>query len=247
MLRLMLLALMLTNVVYFGWAHGKFAAYGFAPVSQSEPQRMLQQIKPEAMRLVAPAGPATSKDPAAAVDGAAAPGAPDSAAATAAVSTTTSQAADTPPATQCLQAGLYTEAQTAALRTSLQTALPSGGWTIESSVEPARWMVYMGKYADVEALNKKRGELRQRRVSFEPLNNAALEPGLSLGTFLTQDEAVSELARIATHGVKTARVIQSRPEIRGQRLKLAAVDAQLRAQLDGLKPQLLGKTLENCR
>ena len=241
MLRPLLLLLILANAAYFAWVRGSLAAYGFAPISQSEPQRMTQQIKPEAMRLVQPAGnPSQSSTP-----GANAPAAfePSAASGTA---TTIAFAADAQPPTQCLQAGLYTEAQTSVLRTALQTALPGGGWVLESSVEPARWIVYMGRYADTEALNKKRTELRQRSVSFEPLNNPALEPGLSLGSFATQSEANEELARISTRGVKTARVVQSRPEVRGQKLRFAAVDASLRAQLDTLRPKLLGKTLRLC-
>ena len=232
MLRLLLLLLILANAAYFAWARGSLAAYGFAPVSQSEPQRMAQQIQPEAMRLVTPG----TNAPAAASEPSAASG----------TATTIALAADAQPPTQCLQAGLYTEAQTGVLRTALQTALPGGGWVLESSVEPARWIVYMGRYADTEALNKKRTELRQRRVSFEALNNPALEPGLSLGSFATQSDANEELARIATRGVKTARVVQSQPEVRGQKLRFAAVDASLRSQLDTLKPQLLGKTLRTC-
>jgi hypothetical protein len=46
--------------------------------------------------------------------------------------------------------------------------------------------------------------------------------------------------------VRTARVVQERAEARGQILKLAAVDAALRAQLDTLKPQLEGKPLRPC-
>ncbi len=239
MLRLLLLLLILANAVYFAWSRGTLAAYGFAPASQSEPQRMTQQIKPEAMRLLTPPASPNKAQTAPASGAAPAASAP---AASLGNGTATLAAANTP----CLQAGLYTETQTANLRTALQTALPAGSWVLESSVEPARWMVYMGKYADAEAVNKKRGELRARRVSFEPLNNASLEPGLSLGVFLSQDDANAELARIATRGVKTARVIQSQPEVRGQKLKLAAVDASLLGQLNNLKPQLLGKALETC-
>ena len=229
MLRLLVLLLMLANAVYFAWARGSLAAYGFAPVSQSEPQRLTQQIKPEAMRLVTPGG-----------------NAPAASAPSAASGTDAAVVADAQPPTQCLQAGLYTEAQTGVLRTALQSALPGGGWVLESSVEPARWIVYMGRYADLDALNKKRAELRQRRVSFEALNNPALEPGLSLGSFTSQSDANAELARISTRGVNTARVVQSQPEVRGQKLRFAAVDASLRSQLDSLKPQLLGKTLRLC-
>jgi hypothetical protein len=54
MLRALVLALLLANAGYFAWTRGLLADYGFAPAAQSEPQRLTQQIRPEAMRLLSP-------------------------------------------------------------------------------------------------------------------------------------------------------------------------------------------------
>lgn len=54
MLRSLVLALLLANAGYFAWTRGLLADYGFAPAAQSEPQRLTQQIRPEAMRLLSP-------------------------------------------------------------------------------------------------------------------------------------------------------------------------------------------------
>jgi hypothetical protein len=54
MLRALVLALLLANAGYFAWTRGLLADYGFAPAAQSEPQRLTQQIRPEAMRLLTP-------------------------------------------------------------------------------------------------------------------------------------------------------------------------------------------------
>ncbi|MEO6018234.1 MAG: SPOR domain-containing protein, partial [Polaromonas sp.] len=54
MLRLLVLLLVLANAGYFGWTHGLLAPYGFAPVTQSEPQRITQQLHPEALRILTP-------------------------------------------------------------------------------------------------------------------------------------------------------------------------------------------------
>ena len=226
MLRLLVLALVLANAAYWAWSQGLLAAYGVAPAVQSEPQRLATQIRPEAIRLLTPQE--TQK-----LEASPAPAAAASVAG----------AAQT---TECLQAGLFNEQQTATLRASLETALPNGGWQFESSVEPARWIVYMGKYPNEEALAKKRTELRQLGVAFRPVGNPALAPGLALASFPVQADAERELARIATKGVRTARVAQERAEARGQILKLAAVDAALRAKLDVIKPQLEGKALQSC-
>lgn len=217
MLRLLVLALLLANAGYFAFTQGLLADYGWAPATQAEPQRLEQQIRPEAMVLLS-AGEAR-------------------------------QVESTGPSGsgECLQAGLFSDEQASALRPRLLASLPAGSWSLDSSVEPGRWIIYMGKYSSDEALAKKRGELRQRGVSFEPLLNPALAPGLSLGHFGSQAEAERELARAATLGVRTARVVLERPETKGQLLRLAAVDGALRAQLEALKPQLEGKALQACR
>lgn len=226
MLRLLVLVLLLANAGYFAWSQNLLADYGFAPQAQSEPQRLTQQIRPEALQLLArdePVPPLQPQPPALA-----SAGAPSAAA-------------------QCLQAGLFSDAQANALRPGLQAGLPEGSWSLESGSEPGRWIIYMGRYANDEALVKKRSELRQRNVSFEPLLNPALNPGLSLGHFNSQAEAEAELNNIAQRGVRTARVLQERPEVRGHTLKLAAADAALLAKVDTLKALLAGKALQACR
>ncbi|HYW55887.1 MAG TPA: SPOR domain-containing protein [Polaromonas sp.] len=224
MLRLLVLVLVLANAGYWAWSNGVLADLGFTPAVQSEPQRMTTQIRPEAIVLLTAAEASKIESGGA----------------------TSSAAAAAAEASECLQAGLFNEQQTAALRTALETGLPAGSWQIESAIEPGRWLVYMGKYAGEEALAKKRSELRQLGVSFRPVTNPALAPGLSLGTFASQAEADAELARVATRGVRTARVMQERAEARGQIVKLAAVDAALRTRLDVLTAPLEGKPLRSC-
>ncbi|WP_411879248.1 SPOR domain-containing protein [Polaromonas sp. YR568] len=221
MLRLLALVLLLANAGYFAWTHGLLADYGYAPAAQAEPQRLAQQIRPQAMQLL------TAAD-ARQLESAATP------------------PAVAPPAPECLQAGLFTPEQSTALRTGLESTLPVGSWTLESAVEPGRWIVYMGKYTSEDALAKKRAELRSLGVSFEALANPALAPGLSLGHYGSQAEAERELAKAATRGVRTAKVVQERPETRGQLLKLPAADAAIKAKLDALKLQLAGKPLQAC-
>jgi hypothetical protein len=226
MLRLLVLVLLLANAGYWAWSQGLLAAYGLAPAVQTEPQRLATQIRPEAMRLLTP-------DDAKKIESG------------------PSRTASAPPAgdaqaPECLQAGVFTDEQTASLRSTLETSMPPGSWQLESSVEPARWIVYMGKYSSDEALAKKRAELRQLGVAFRPVTNAALAPGLALASFPAQADAEKELARVATKGVRTARVIQERAELRGQILKVAAVDDAVRAQIEALKPQLGGKALQSC-
>jgi hypothetical protein len=245
-LRLLVLLLAVANGGFFAWSAGLLAPYGFAPAVQSEPQRLSQQIRPEAMRIVSPAQGRRPVSAAPASTMLATTGAPQTTtlAPASALVLASMQVTDAP--VECLQAGLFNEEQTAVLRAQLQSVLPAGSWVLESSVEPPRWIVYMGKYANAEAVNKKQNELRQLKVAFEPLGNAALEPGLSLGSFGSQADADAGLALLGRRGVHTARVIQALPGARGQKLKLAAVGAGVRAQLEALKPQLAGRALQTC-
>lgn len=251
MLRLLVLLLVLGNAGYFAWTSGLLTAYGFSPAVQSEPQRLTQQIRPEALRILSPLEArqfeAAGSDPASASVSSASSAAATSTIASPTATAVAVSAVTVSSPTQCLQAGLFNEEQTAVLRSRLQTALPAGSWILESSVEPPRWMVYMGKYSSTDAVTKKKGELRQLGVAFDALNNSSLEPGLSLGIFTSQSDADAELARIARRGVRTAKVIQAQAEVRGQKVRFAAVDASLRAQLETVKPLLAGKALLACR
>ena len=141
---------------------------------------------------------------------------------------------------------MFTNAQANTLRASLQASLPDGSWALNPAVEPARWIIYMGRYADEGRVAKKRNELRARGVRFEVVQNPSLNPGLSLGHFTSKSDADRELAKDAERGVRTARVIQERGEVRGQRLVLPAANAAVKAQMVAVKPQLAGKTLTLC-
>ncbi|HSI55458.1 MAG: SPOR domain-containing protein [Ramlibacter sp.] len=147
---------------------------------------------------------------------------------------------------ECLQSGLIEEAQAGTVKQALES-WPAGAWIMEPAVEPARWIIYMGKYPAADNVNRKKAELRGLGISFEALSNPALEPGLSLGGFATEAEATQQMEGLAKRGVRTAKVVREREELRGQQLRLPAVDEALRPRLDELKSALNGKTLRPCR
>ncbi len=216
MLRLIVLLLVLANAAYFVWSQGVLAPWGLAPVQQSEPHRMEQQIQPQLVRVL-------RGDEARRLQSAVAPG-----------------------TQECLQAGLFEDAQAIVLKQALER-WPQGSWLLEPGAEPPRWIVYMGKFAAADAVSRKKAELRQLGVSFEDLSNASLEPGLSLGGFATEAAAGQHLQELAQLGVRSAKVVQERPETRGQLLKLPAVDENLKPRLVELRAALYGKPLRPCR
>ena len=106
-------------------------------------------------------------------------------------------------------------------------------------------MVYMGRFEDQETLDRKRAELRARKVDHDRAGGT-LELGLSLGRFTTKEAAERELSNLGSKGVRTARVVQERPDAPGFTLRLPAVNDALRPQLDALRSAMAGKTLRSC-
>ena len=238
MLRLVLLLLLLANGIYFVWSQGHLRAWNFAPAQQTEPQRLAQQLRPENLRILN-AGEASRLEAAPPVVVQAAQGVQAAKPAPAVVATVLP--------TECYQAGVFDDPQAKAVRRALESVLPAGSWLLESAVEPARWIVYMGKYPNADAVAKKRQELTALNLKLEPLISASLEPGLSLGGYDTQAAANTALANLTKRGVRTAQVVRERTELRGSLLRLAAVDEAMKSKFDEIRPALAGKVLRLCK
>lgn len=218
MLRLLLLTLVLANGVYFAWTSGLLRAYGFAPAQQSEPQRAAQQIRPESLRILS-AGEIKGVE--------------------------AQLQTDLAPK-ECMQAGPFDPATAGALRVALEATLPPGSWQLDATAQPARWIVYMGKYPTAEALLKKRAELANMNLKLEALTNPALEIGISLGGFDSQIAADAELARLNQRGIRTARVVLEHEAAQVSQLKLPAVTEAIKTKLEGLRPAMAGKAFRKC-
>lgn len=223
MLRRIALLLLLANLAYFAWAQGLLQLFGWAPQRQSEPQRMAQQIEPQAIELRPPARPgpgvaAAASAPTAAVD-----------------------------PVQCLRAGPFSDEQSAILRRAAGNSLPDGSWRLDPMVvTPARWIVYLGKYDGADALEAMRTRLQQQGVTATTVTNPALAPGLALGSYDSRAAAQRALSQFEQQGAPPAQVLQDRAAQRGQLLTLPAVDDKLRARLDTLQGALAGKPLLPC-
>jgi hypothetical protein len=223
MLRFFVILLLLANGAYFAWSRGHLAVLGLAPASQSEPARMQAQIKPDAIRLL-------GSNEVRRIETAAVAPPPQSPA----------------KPTECLQSTMLNEKLAKAVRTAAE-GLPAGSWSLDDAQEPGRWIVYMGKYTAADVLAKKKAELRQLGVDYESLQVSSLEPGISLGGHPTQAEATRELADLNKRGVRTAKVVQEKPPVKGQVLRLPAVDDALRGQLDGVRTALGSAALRTCK
>ena len=237
MLRLAVIALLLANAGYYAYTQGWLRSAGLVTPEQAEPQRLQQQIRPETLKVLRAQGATNNPTP---------PPAPAAApAADTAASTPAPTAAAPADAGECLQAGVFDDKQAAALRTAA-AALPAGSWSLEPTPITGRWMIYMGRFDDQDTLDKKRAELRARKVDFDRAGGT-LELGLSLGRFSTEEAAQRGLTTLNAQGVRTARVVLERQAATGFILKLPAVtDAQRQRWLATLRPAMAGKTLGSC-
>jgi hypothetical protein len=217
-MRLIVLVLLLANGVYFAWSQGLMRAYGFAPVQQSEPQRLDNQLNASALRLL-------SEPEAQALDA-------------------QLQAAKLPKT--CLQAGPFDVAQAATLRTALEANFPAGSWQLETQTSPERWIIYMGKFPTLEALAKKKQELFSIRLTAQPLQNPNLELGLSLGHFDAEASANAALLEFNKRGLRTGRVLLERPASQSHQLKFGGFSDTLKPKLADIKVALAGKPLLPC-
>jgi hypothetical protein len=217
-MRLIVLVLLLANGAYFAWSQGLMRAYGFAPVQQSEPHRLENQINPSALRLL-------SDQEARAMD-------------------VQLQAAKLPKT--CLQAGPFDDTQATAMRSALEANFPEGSWQLEAHTSPERWIVYMGKFSTPEALAKKRQELLSIRLPTQPLQNPSLELGLSLGHFDSEAGANGALLEFSKRGLRTGRVVLELPHIQSHQLKLSGLTEALKPKLGDIKSELAGNPLLPC-
>lgn len=222
-MRLLVLLLVLAHLGYHTWREGHWLAWGGArswadPQPWREPQRLDNQLQPERLTVVRPAPQAAAS--------AAAP----------------SESQSAPPPT-CQQTALpggdeQASALAAALQAAPTTALAEGSWRIDTRVQPARWVVYLGKFSSAEALRARKAELRAAKIDHRDVSNPALQPGLALGTFPTQAAATQALKDVVRNGVRSARVVVERPETRQHTLQLPAATPALLEAVQSLSAGL---------
>ena len=221
-----------------------------APPSAVAPAPTSSPAVPPAPAQAEP--PAQAAQPAAAVEAAtalasaAATGAAPAAEAAPATVAAPAPAAPPAPPALCLQAGPFDEDQAKTLRSALRNQeLPWDSYELRTQEIAGRWMVYLGKFPSQEVLVQRRNELRGRGVDTDRAGGA-LEPGLSLGRFSTEEAATRELTRILRAGVRGARVVQERAASTVYSLQLPAVTSALQPKIKALEPALAGKPLRPC-
>jgi hypothetical protein len=198
MLRILAILLLVGNALLLAAQFGLFdrvTGAGSAQPPQREPERLQRQVDPQSVRILSPQAASAAL-----------------AAATASASMTAAQAASAASASRtlaCLEAGPFNAGEAEVAQRSLRDAgLAPGSWQVLTTEDSGAFMVYMGRYADRETLQRKQDEVKRLKLDAEELRGKPeLQPGLNLGRFDQRADADAALARMAQRGVRTARVI----------------------------------------
>ena len=233
-MRFLVAALLLANLAFYAWTQGWLDdVVGVRAAGEREPERLARQVHPELIRSLSSIEAAASRAASAVADALGTAGANG----------------ETAPV--CLQAGPFTPAEIVPAEAALVAALPApaaGRYANVRSEQPGVWLVYMGRFADVEAVRQKEEELGRIHVAYEELlEPSELAPGLSLGRYDSKAAAEAALNRLVQRGVRTGRVAQLVPPGVVHRLRVEHADAALKAQLAALaEPPFTTRRFEPC-
>lgn len=262
MLRSLVLILLIVNAAFFAWSQGWLnSVVGVRPDAQREPHRLTQQVRPDQIVVARPQPtgesqpdrpqaqpemPATAASGAQAASEASSTPAPGASVALPAATAQLAAAAREP--SLCVEAGPFNASEYSSVEAALRPVLPPGSWAGHTVAIQGLWLVYMGPYGDADALERKQVELRRiKGLNFEEVRTPAnLALGLSLGRYTRIEDAEAGLNVLRNRGIRTARIVNIRPKMDVQVVKVAQATERMQVTLASIRlPQ--GKGFTACR
>ena len=236
-MRGLLIALVVANLLVLAWSYDLLP--GFTRGREREPERLKQQVRPDAVQLITP-NAASAALQAAAAQRSGSIGAPTAPAAKA-------LAADA-SATVCLEAGPFAATEVAAAERGLrELRLPALEWTQQRSERGGVYLVYLGRFADDAAAARRRDELRRLPLNVDEVRNSPdLQPGLQFGRYDTRAAADAALAQVVQQGVKAARVVTVSNPVVVTLLRVDRADGAQAARLTQLSLPPAGAGFRPC-
>jgi len=147
----------------------------------------------------------------------------------------------------CLEAGPFDTRSAAVAESALASTLPSGTWTRSTIEQPARWIAYMGRYANRDAMLRREQELSRIGIPFDEVTDAPeYEPGLALGRFSNRDATEDALDQLERRGIRTAKAVELAKASTLHMLRVERAEPDLAAKVAGLKLDALGKGFVRC-
>jgi hypothetical protein len=227
MLRALVVVLVLANLAFWAWSTGALEGIGLAPASERDPSRLGLQVRPEAVRVLSPEAAAS------ALRAASAPPMPPAIA----------------PALACLETGPFAPAEVEAAEQALTAAaVAEARWARVSIDIPAQFVVVLGPFDNRDALQKKRAELERLKLTVEEIDLPGAMPqrGLALGRYESGVAADAALASFGKTGVRSAKVVTSRPAGSESRIRVENATPAQAAALRALSVPALGAGFVPC-
>jgi hypothetical protein len=184
-----------------------------------EPERLARQVRPQLVQVLSPVSAASAPRPVAPLG--------------------------------CLEAGPFNSAgELAAAQAAMKVALPktsASRWAEVKTESPGVWMLYVGKFANAQAQERKTQELSRRNIIFELLSdNPIFSPGFSLGRFGLRASANNALEELRQRGVRTARVVEITAPVTQYFLRAPNIERELVNQLKAVQSNALGLGFKAC-
>ncbi|HEY4066446.1 MAG TPA: hypothetical protein VGM74_06090 [Burkholderiaceae bacterium] len=245
MLRILVAALLAANLAFFAWSQGWLdGIVGVRSIGDREPERMARQVHPELVRVLPPSPASGASAAAAAASAAAEVGV---AVADTPLDSLAAPAASAPANSICLEVGPFNDAEVARVQTTLQTTLAGAAVSDQKVPKPGKWLVYMGRYANRDALLKKEEELKRRKLQYAEMpESSPLAPGLSLGAFSDRGNAARALDQFSEQDIHTARIVELVPAATNHMLRFETTDVALATRASALKLGPGAKSFAPC-
>lgn len=220
MLKYLALILLIANITLWGWSKGWF---GEDPsLKGRDPQRIHQQIRPQAIRIVP--REATRQPP---------------------TLSSIPQIENTQPS--CIQTGPLDNTQATQLQELLGAQQPQLSWNIHIQTEPTSWLIYLGKFDSEQDAIHKKAELARAGIESELITNRAeYQPGLTLGFFRQAINAENQLEALHNQNIPQARIIAWTTQPVGQLLRIEEVTADQIQPLNNLAIQAGAPAFKPC-
>ena len=239
-MRGLLIALVVANLLVLAWSFDVLP--GVSRHREREPERLRQQVRPDAVQLITPTAASAALQAAATQrtsNLAATPGAPAASAAPGAMNAS---------ATVCLEAGPFAAGEVAAAERGLrELKWPSLEWIPQRSERGGSYIVYQGKYSDETVMARRRDDYRRQQIAAEEVRNSPdLQPGLQFGRYDSRAAADAAATQLTQQGVKGARVVTINMPVVVTLLRVERADGALAARLAQLNLPPAGSGFRPC-
>lgn len=148
----------------------------------------------------------------------------------------------------CTEVGNFDAAEAKKFEAQLAVLSLGERLTRRALPEAARHMVYIASQGGKEAADKKAGELKRLGVEdfFVIQDGSALQWGISLGIFKSEEAARNQLAVLSQKGVRSARIGAHNPAANKFAFQLRGLDASAKDRVGKIKEDFPRQELREC-